>query len=131
LLIIYNAPLNVPEHYQRRKYSTYTRRRFMKKCFGRPHYAVGLIVVGILCFSGCRQITDEPQIAISAAPSRLSQTYKNITGLQLSYAQKGVDLVQEYVELPISDDARGASAAALDFSDIGGEPWIPGLSRPT
>lgn len=90
----------------------------------------GILFLSIL--SGCGDLdqpeayeTPKPQPEVqpapavpNTAPSQLSQTYKKIIDLELRYAQKGVDLVQEYVDLP-EPAARNAATSELDFTDIG------------
>ncbi|MDR3123505.1 MAG: hypothetical protein LBU16_06975 [Treponema sp.] len=57
-------------------------------------------------------------VAISEDSSNLAKTYKKIVALELDYAQKGVDAVQAYVDLP-EETARSAGTALVDFSEIG------------
>jgi hypothetical protein len=66
--------------------------------------------------------TDEPGyaglVAVSEDSSNLTKTYKKIVGLELDYAQKGVDAVQAYIDLP-EEITRSAGAEFVDFSKVG------------
>jgi hypothetical protein len=57
-------------------------------------------------------------VAVSEDSSNLTKTYKKIVGLELDYAQKGVDAVQAYIDLP-EEIARSAGTELIDFSEIG------------
>jgi hypothetical protein len=66
--------------------------------------------------------TEEPEyaeiFAVSEDSSNLTKTYKKIVGLELSYAQKGVETIQAYIDLP-EENARSVGAGPIDFSEIG------------
>jgi hypothetical protein len=59
----------------------------------------------------------QEQDAIAAPKSNLSKTYGRIVDLQLDYAQRGMETVQEYIDIPNS--ARSAGKTTIDFADVG------------
>jgi hypothetical protein len=94
-----------------------------------------VICVGLLAgivFTGCKNGFDEETgtrsaksasdiaAALQSSPStsKVGSTYKNLVGLQLNYAQKGIDTVSEYVDIP-NDSERSAYGGPIAFADIG------------
>jgi hypothetical protein len=62
-----------------------------------------------------------PVAALQSAPdaSKVANTYKKIVGLQLDYAQKGVEAVSEYINIPVQTINRSAASGTVDFESIG------------
>jgi hypothetical protein len=63
------------------------------------------------------QVSTDKQDSNDVLKPNLSKTYKRIIDLQLDYAQKGVETVQEYIEIP--HNARSVDETPIDFADIG------------
>jgi hypothetical protein len=81
--------------------------------------SVLLALTAVLMLLGCEVGVNKPSIEKRpSANSDLARTYKNIVGLQVSYAKKTIDTVQQYVDLP-EQNGRGVLAGTFDFSDIG------------
>jgi hypothetical protein len=51
--------------------------------------------------------------------SSIASTYKKIVGLQLDYAQKGVDAVNKYIDIPQNATTRGYGEETIDMNNIG------------
>jgi hypothetical protein len=81
--------------------------------------SVLLALTIIFTFLGCNDVLNEPVTGTQPeAKSDLALTYKKLVGLQLSYSQKTIDLVQQYVDLP-EQVGRSALGGSQDFSAIG------------
>jgi hypothetical protein len=87
--------------------------------FGSPFAACSPLLDSLGMAAQAKEEPDYTEfVAISENSSNLSKTYKKITGLKLDYAQKGVDTVQAYIDLP-TEITRSAGAEPVDFSEIG------------
>ncbi|MDR1230428.1 MAG: hypothetical protein LBK61_03380 [Spirochaetaceae bacterium] len=85
---------------------------------------LGCDVHGIDAASRTGETADEemsnPIAELQSAPdtSKVAGTYKKIVGLQLGYAQKGVETVSAYIDIPEAA-GRSADSGTVDFESIG------------
>jgi hypothetical protein len=73
---------------------------------------IALLIIGIF-FIGCNWETqEEKSIGETAMSTGISKTYKQMALLQKSYAQKGVDIVEKYIDIP-EESSRSINGALM------------------